>query len=116
MAVEPSDLARLNDMLKAACAVSRYIAGKALADYLGDDMLRSAVERQLEIVGEAARNVSKPFCQQHPEVPWSLIVGQRHVLSHDYGEIQDERVWHTAFSDIPDLIPLIEKLLAPLPK
>jgi uncharacterized protein with HEPN domain len=46
-------------------------------------MLRSAVERQVEIIGEAARRVSDSFRQQHSEIPWSTIMGQRHVLAHD---------------------------------
>ena len=52
-------------------------------------MLRSAVERQIEIIGEAARKVSDSFQQQHPEIPWTGIVGQRHPTSNlSYGTDQ----------------------------
>jgi uncharacterized protein with HEPN domain len=115
MQPDAEDLARPNDMLKAAGAVRDFILGKSYAEYVADLLLRSGVERQLEIVGEAARHISKAFQHAYPEIPWSLIIGQRHVLSHDYGEIKDERVWSTASSDIPELIVILKPLVPPPP-
>lgn len=80
---EQSDASYLWDMLTAARAVVQFVDGRAFEEYAADLMLRSAVERQIEIVGEAARRVSRPFQSQHPEIPWSKIMGQRHVLAHD---------------------------------
>ena len=56
-------------------------------------MLRGAVERHLEVIGEAAGRVSIEFRKTHSEIPWSRIVGQRNVLIHEYGEIDDALVW-----------------------
>ena len=64
-----------------------FTRDRTFQEYSNDLMLRSPVERQVEIIGEAARGVSDSFRQQHPEIPWSKIMGQRHVLAHDYGEI-----------------------------
>ena len=74
-------------------------------------MLRSAVERQIEIIGEAARRVSKDFQEAHPEIPWRPIQAQRHVLAHEYGEIKHDRIWRVADVHIPELILLLAPLV-----
>lgn len=79
MSPERDDLAYLWDMLTAARAVVSFVQGRTLEDYLGDLLLRSAVERQVEIIGEAAR-VSREFQDAHPEIPWRPVQAQRHVL------------------------------------
>jgi len=69
MSPDRDDLAYLWDMLTAARAVVSFVQGRTLEDYLGDLLLRSAVERQVEIIGEAARRVSREFQDAHPEIP-----------------------------------------------
>ena len=104
MAVDRDDNACLWDMLTAARAVKGFVQGRDFDGYLADLMLRSAVERQIEIIGEAARCVSKEFQAAHPEIPWRPIQAQRHVLAHEYGEIKHDRIWRVATVHIPDLI------------
>jgi hypothetical protein len=53
------------------------------------------------IIGEAARKVSMAFQEEHPEIPWRPIMEQRHVLAHEYGEIQQDRVWRVAATRVP---------------
>ena len=106
------DLADVLDMLAAARAVVKFVANKSLEDYVGDLLLRSAVERQVEIIGEAARRVSGEFQTSHPEIPWRPIIAQRHVLAHDYGEIVDERLWRVAVEYVPALIQQLEAISA----
>jgi uncharacterized protein with HEPN domain len=69
----------------------------------------------VEVVGEAARKVSPEFQAAHPEIPWRPIIAQRHVLAHDYGEIDQEKIWRVANVHIPDLIVQLEPLIPPLP-
>jgi uncharacterized protein with HEPN domain len=71
------------------------------------------VERNLEIIGEAARRISESFRAQHPEIPWRQIVGLRNILSHDYGSVDDGRVFAVAQSRIPELITQLKRLLLP---
>jgi len=78
-------------------------------------MLQSAVERKVEIIGEAARKISDEFKKSHPQIPWKSIIAQRNVMIHDYGEIKQDRVWAVATKHIPPLISQIEPLLPPLP-
>lgn len=111
MKSDRTDASWLWDMLQAARAVEQFVSGKALANYEADLMLRSAVERQIEIIGEAARYVSSECQDDHAEIPWKPIMAQRHVLAHDYGEIKAEFVWRVATVHVPDLIRLLEPLV-----
>lgn len=101
-------------MLTAARAVVEFVQGRTLEDYESNLMLRSAVERQVEIIGEAARRVSKEFQELHPEIPWRPIQAQRHVLAHDYGAIKHDRIWRVAEEHIPALIVMLDPLVPKL--
>jgi uncharacterized protein with HEPN domain len=103
-------------MLSAARTVCDLVRDYTLARYLSDRRTQLAVERAIEIIGEAARRVSEAIKAQHPEIPWQGIVAQRHVLAHDYGEIIQERIWLLATGRIPELINQLEPLLPPLPR
>lgn len=114
MTSDRSDAGWLWDMLDAATNVRQFVSGKSLADYESDVLLRSAVERQIEIIGEAARHVSSDFQNAHPEISWRPITAQRHVLAHDYGEIKHDLIWRVATIHVPELIKLLEPLV-PVP-
>jgi len=103
----------LLDMLLAARTVHEYTAGVTDEDFSTNGMLRDAVMRQIQIIGEAARCVSKPFRDAHPEIPWQDIIGMRHRLVHHYFRIQVTLVWDTVCRDVPDLIRLLEPLVPP---
>jgi uncharacterized protein with HEPN domain len=105
------DAAHLEDMLDAARAVARFVHGKSRAEYRDDLMLRSAVERQIEIIGEAARRVTDAFQTAHPEVPWRPIMAQRHRIAHEYDALQDDLIWTVATVHVPNLIGVLEPLV-----
>ena len=109
------DAAYLWDMYEAAGDVREFVAGRTWEDYLADKMLRAAVERKVEIIGEAARGVSKAFQDAHPSVPWRPITSQRHRLAHEYATILNARIWQVATVHVPDLIALLAPLLPPKP-
>ncbi len=114
MLLEKRDDSNLWDMLDAAKAIRAFISGRSYEDYLGDRMLRGAVERHLEVIGEAAGRVSKELRNSHPEIPWQRIIGLRNVLIHEYGDIEDILVWEVASVYIPELIGKLEPLV-PVP-
>ena len=105
------DAVCLLDMLRQARGVARLVQGRTFEDYLADEDLRMAVERRLEIIGEAARRVSATYRDTHPEVPWRKIIAQRHVLAHEYEEIEESLLWQTATVSVPELIALLEPLV-----
>lgn len=102
-------------MLQAARAVREFTEGVSLESYKTDLKLRSAVERQLQILGDAARRVSESLRLATPSIPWRGIVGQRNILVHDYGEIDDTRVWGVAVRDVPALLAELARLLPEQP-
>jgi uncharacterized protein with HEPN domain len=72
---------------------------------------QDAVFRRIEIIGEAAKNVSKKFKEAHPEIEWSKIIGMRNMLIHEYFNIDLKLTWKTTQKDIPELEKIIKKLL-----
>jgi uncharacterized protein with HEPN domain len=114
MQPEDRDAAYLWDMLQAAREVETMIGKRALDAFLDDRVLVRALERSVEIIGEAARRVSPSYIESHPEIPWRKIIGQRNILAHEYGQIDHELLYKTAVDDIPELIVLLEKLIPPL--
>jgi uncharacterized protein with HEPN domain len=112
---EREDASLLWDMLEAARKIRQFIAGKTFHDYSRDEVLQAAVERKIEIIGEAARGISQQLQQEHPEVPWRGIISQRHFLAHEYGEVRQEKLWRVATLRVPELIEQLEKLVPPLP-
>ena len=86
MPPEKTDATYLWDMLDAAEAVQQFVAGRSFENYVRDRMMRGAVERNIEIIGEAARRISRSFQAAHPEIPWEGMIGQRNVLAKEYGK------------------------------
>jgi len=111
MPPEEKDKAYLWDMLDAALAIEEFVRGKTYEEYLSNRMMRGAVERHIEIIGEAARRTSEAVRQSHPEIPWRAIIGQRNVLAHEYDEVLHEAIWAIATRRIPDLIAPLRKIL-----
>jgi uncharacterized protein with HEPN domain len=92
----------------------QYLASCSLDDFLGNHFVQDAVIRCVEVIGEAARLVSDDTRRRKPEIPWPLIVGMRHVLAHDYGAVNLEKVYAVAKEHPPDLIRHLEPLIAEL--
>ncbi|HQO34922.1 MAG TPA: DUF86 domain-containing protein, partial [bacterium] len=87
MQLDNKDMARLWDMLDAAKAATQFTQGLKYAEFLANRMIRNAVERNLEIIGEAARCVSRDVRTDLPDIPWSSMIALRNVLAHEYGDI-----------------------------
>jgi uncharacterized protein with HEPN domain len=109
------DAGHLLDMLHHARGVVSAIKGVTFDDYTDDEDLRMIVERRVQIIGEAAKRVSRDFQEAHPEIPWRKIAGQRNVLVHEYGEIQDDLMWKLVTVSIPELIRQLEPIVPSSP-
>lgn len=107
------DPAYLEDMLQAALAVKAFVVGRTREDYANNLLFRSAVERQVEIIGEAARRVSQQTKNDNSQVPWAPIQAQRHRIVHEYGELNDDLIWKVATIHVPALIDQIRQILPP---
>lgn len=115
MRPDAEDKARLWDMLTYADEIAETLGGVTFNALEQDKNLRLATERRIEIIGEAARNVSRDFQDAHPEIPWQKIIAMRHVLAHEYGEIRHEIIYRIATTHIPDLIEKLKPLIPPSP-
>lgn len=101
------------DARRAAGLVERFVADRSLDDYLSDVLLRSAVERQFEIVGEALNRLSRAdpgLALRVPDLP--RLVSFRDILIHGYAVVDDEIVWDAATNRLPDLLSVLDRLLA----
>lgn len=105
------DAAHLWDMLEAARRAGQFTAGLEFDHLLADARTRYAVERALEIVGEAARRVSSETMAGHPEIPWAGIIGFRNVLAHKYGAIDYQRLFTVVKEGVPALMVALEAIL-----
>lgn len=76
-----------------------------------DDRTTFAVVRALEIIGEAAKRVPQPVRESHSEVPWREMAGIRDRLIHEYSTVDLIVVWKTATEDLPNLEPIIRRIL-----
>jgi uncharacterized protein with HEPN domain len=97
--------------------VSRYLAQKSLSDYLADDYCQSAVERQLEIAGDALGQVRKLDLALFSKIPdGDLVVAFRNVLAHGYATLDHRRVYEIASARAGELLRVLEELLSQMPE
>ncbi len=107
-------------MIEAARAIMEFTENLTLEEFLAAgrdrEITRLAVERELEILGEAARRVSSSFRNAHPEIPWKGIVGLRNVISHEYDRINYTEIHRIVRKQIPELVMFLKPLVPPPPK
>lgn len=98
-------------MVRAGEAILRFAKGGKSA-FLSDEVVRSAVERQFEVMGEAARRLSEEFRNANPEIPWRTIIAFRNYLIHGYDSIVPEKVWAAVSTSLKTALPELRRLLA----
>ena len=105
------DEIRLRHMVEASQKAVHFINGRGRDDLDADEMLGMALVRLLEIVGEAAKNVTDERRSSAPGIPWRAIAGTRDRLVHAYFDVDLDIVWEIVSVDLPALIPELERLL-----
>jgi uncharacterized protein with HEPN domain len=102
----------LFDILQAAKKLQQFSQDKAFPDYEADALLRSAVERQFEVIGEALRRLAKDDPETAERIDeHQRIISFRNILIHGYAEIDDRLVWDILRSKLPKLLKQVESLL-----
>lgn len=107
----------LQHIVEAIERVQRYTEDADEVRFIGDEMMQDAVIRNLEVIGEASRNIEREhpgFAAAHPELPLSFAYEMRNVLSHGYFKVDLGIVWKTIERDLPVLlqqVKVISKLL-----
>ena len=105
------DLICVRHMLDAACKAIEFTAESDREDLNKDDKLALSVVRLLEIIGEAANNVSDEFQEEHHQIPWRLIGATRNRLIHGYFDVDLEVVWEIVHADLPKLVLKLQEIL-----
>lgn len=110
--MRPEAAALLWDVSRAADQIAEFISGLDEVTYLADSLRRSAVERQLEIVGEALSKLRKVDPATAALIPdLHRIVGLRNALAHGYAVVDDRVVWAAAHRHLPTLATIVVELL-----
>lgn len=106
-----SYLLYLEDILKSAAKVSRYTDGMSFEDFLADERTFDAVVRNLEIIGEAAKNVPEEVRARYPDIEWRKIAGLRDILSHTYFKVSEAILWDVVQNRVPLLAEKVKQIL-----
>ena len=97
------DPATLKDITRACRDIAEFIRGMDRSEFDADKKTKSAVVRQLEIVGEASKRLSPEFRQTHSDKDWRSIAGMRYRLIHGYDAVDWDLVWFVATTETPQL-------------
>lgn len=103
----------LLDMLIASRKIARFAEGLTQDGLASNEMAASAIMREFQVVGEAARMVSEEGRASYSQIPWKAISGLRNRLVHEYFNIDFDILWQTIHDDIPTLIAQLEALVTP---
>ena len=104
----------VGDMIAAIAKIARYTEGMDATSFAADEFTVDAVLRNLEVLGEAARNVPEEVRDAHPEIPWRRVVGLRNIVAHVYFGVDLENVWKIVSENVPPVRPALEGLLEEL--
>jgi uncharacterized protein with HEPN domain len=108
-----SDESLLLDMLIAALKIIEFTSGITEQSFRQNRMAQSAVVRELQVIGEAARMISDETKAKHTNIVWRSIAGMRNRIIHEYFNIELGIVWETIQRDIPPLIIQLKSIIPP---
>jgi len=102
---------RIADMLECITKIRRFTKGYTFDDFQGDDKTIDSVLRNLEILGEAARQVPAEIRDQYPELPWAEMLTMRNIVIHEYHGVNLSIIWQTVKEDLPPLVSRLKRIL-----
>ncbi len=108
-----TDHAYLSHIMDSIAKIESY-ATVGKEEFMSLSHWQDAIIRNLEIIGEATKRLSKPLKEQYPDIPWRSIAGLRDVLIHDYMGVDLESVWNVVENDLPPLKEQLRTILTDL--
>lgn len=101
----------LHDILEAIQKVERFVGDMNFEDFIQDEKTQSAVIRQLEIIGEASKQIPQAIREKDVNIPWKLMAGMRDVLIHSYFKVNYQIVWDTKHTLVSEVKNRIQKVM-----
>ena len=102
----------LEDILGAIEATERFVAGMTFEALAEDEKTIRALERELEIIGEAVKKLPDTWTSSYPQISWRAVAGMRDRLIHHYWDTEVEILWQTIRESLPPLKQVIQTLIA----
>ena len=93
----------IDDILESIHLINEYTRDISKEGFLNDAKLQDAVFRRMEIIGEAAKNLPEEFQEKYPHIPWRQIASTRDVISHEYFQLELDRIWKIIEERLPEL-------------
>jgi uncharacterized protein with HEPN domain len=106
------DQSLLRDMLLTAREAQADVKDARPEELFAQHVRLLGLVKCLEIIGEAASQLSPALRERHPEIPWNQIIGMRNRLVHAYFDVDDQQIWKSLSEDLPVLIEQLDKILA----
>ena len=89
--------------------IKQFLLGVDFNMLINDTKTAKAIERSLEIIGEAAKNLSEEFKEETKEIPWRDVMGLRDKIIHHYFDVDYKTIWDIVQNDLPELEKILEK-------
>jgi uncharacterized protein with HEPN domain len=105
------DMDFLADCKEAIMRISAYTEDLSYEQFLEDKKTQDAVVRNLEVIGEAAKNVSEELKRKHPQIPWQDLAGVQDKLIHHYFGVNFDIVWNIVRQELPKVLSQLEGIL-----
>ncbi len=101
----------LKDLIDSMDQVMAYVDGMTFNEFEKDKMRIDAVLRNIQIIGEAARNISQEIKEKYPDIPWRRMIGLRNIVVQDYFGVDLEMIWRISTVNIPETQPQLEMIV-----
>jgi uncharacterized protein with HEPN domain len=107
---------RVYDIIQSLDKIESYIDGLDAVRFSEDGLIQDAVVRNIEVIGEAAKNIPDDICTSHSDIAWREMKAMRDVIAHGYFNIKPDIVWRVASVELPPLRKPMERLFKELEK
>ena len=107
---------RLKDILQAIEKIDGYLGEMTWSQFKQSEIVIDAVVRNLEIIGEASKNIPPNIRRSYSEIPWKDMYGMRNILIHEYFGVDTKIVWHTAKNNLPPVQKQLERIFEDIKK
>ena len=108
---QPDDSARVRHMLESSLEAIEFLGDTSFENFRKNRIVANAIVRSLEVIGEAANQVTQEFKDDHRDIEWHVIIGMRNRLIHAYFDIDYLVVWQTVRENLPPFINQLKKIL-----